>query len=178
MKIYLITDIHFEHDLMSTKCGRPVGYEQKVLNAIAHTVKSEDILINLGDFCWHRDAYWHEQYMLYAKCRNWFVIGNHDGKTATWYMSHGWQWAGESCVLTYTGKKILFSHKPMPNAEYDWNVHGHFHNTTRENQLAAEPELAPILNDKHVLVAIEYTNYQPIELSVRLDKHIKEIQNA
>jgi len=85
MNIYLTTDNHHDHERMYTECGRPKGYEFKILKAIRNTVRPDDLLINLGDFCWKKDAYWHEQYMLSAKSKIWSVIGNHAGHTALCY---------------------------------------------------------------------------------------------
>jgi calcineurin-like phosphoesterase family protein len=173
MNIWITTDNHFDHERMSEHCGRPKGYEAKILSAIRKTVKEKDLLINLGDFCWHRDAYWHEQYMLHALCKNWLTVGNHDGKKAGWYITHGWDWAGESCLVEFYGKKILFSHLPQPDGDYDYNIHGHFHNTDRKTQLETEPEIVARLTDKHILIAIENTNYQPVELGRLLAEHQK-----
>jgi calcineurin-like phosphoesterase family protein len=168
--IWVIADTHFEHERMAEHCGRPEGYEWKILKAIGRTVRYDDILVNLGDFCWHRDAYWHEQYMLYAKCLNWLTIGNHDGKTTNWYLNHGWAWAGESRLVQFFGKRILFSHMPMPDGDYDWNVHGHFHNTDHHTQMEHEPEIVARLTPKHILVALEHTDYRPINLEALLTK--------
>jgi calcineurin-like phosphoesterase family protein len=173
MNIYLIADLHMEHERMFSACGRPKGYESKILKAISNTVRPEDLLINLGDFCWKRDVYWHEQYMLYAKCKNWFVIGNHDGHNAVWYMEHGWDWAGETCLVEYQGHRILFSHLPMPDGDYDWNIHGHFHDTDLKTQMEHEPEIVVRLTPKHILIAIEHTNYQPVSLKKLMENRKK-----
>ena len=173
MNIYLIADPHFDHERMWTECGRPKGYESKILKAISNTVRLGDFLINLGDFCWKHDAYWHEQYMLSAKCKNWFVIGNHDGHNAIWYIEHGWDWAGENCLVEYHGHRILFSHLPMPDGDYDWNIHGHFHDTDLKTQMEHEPEIVARLTPKHILIAVERTNYQPVSLKSLMENRKK-----
>jgi calcineurin-like phosphoesterase family protein len=162
---------------MVEACGRPQGYEQKLLKAISLTVHPDDLLINLGDFCWHRDAYWHEQYMCQARCLNWLTIGNHDGKTATWYLSQGWNWAGESCIVKIQGQRIVLSHLPLPDTgDFDCNVHGHFHDYDPSTWLKNEPELVARLTNKHILMSVEHTNYQPIELQTLLRKNKRSIE--
>jgi calcineurin-like phosphoesterase family protein len=155
---------------MITHCGRPEGYEQKILKAIGNAVHSEDLLINLGDFCWHSDIVWHEQYMSFALCKNWLTIGNHDSHNAMWYMAHGWDWAGETCLVEFLGKRILFSHYPQPDGDYDLNIHGHFHDTSVETQMLHEPEIVARLTKKHVLIAMEHSKYQPVSLRKLLEK--------
>jgi calcineurin-like phosphoesterase family protein len=174
VNVYIITDTHFGHEKLVTKRCRPKGYEHRLLRAIGSTVRSDDLLINLGDFCWEKDAYWHEQYMLHALCKNWLVIGNHDSHNAAWYISHGWAWAGHTCLVEMLGARILFSHEPQPDGDYDWNIHGHFHDTPVSMQLEHEPELVKLLTPKHILIAMEHTNYRPVSLKSLLENKSTE----
>ena len=58
MNYWIVTDTHFGHNKMYEYCDRPIGFEDKILKQIKHKVKSDDILINLGDICIYRDEYW------------------------------------------------------------------------------------------------------------------------
>jgi calcineurin-like phosphoesterase family protein len=78
MKTYITADSHFDHEAMHTLCGRPKGYEQKILRILSSSISKDDLLIHLGDFCWHKDAYWHEQFMALVPCKKWITLGNHD----------------------------------------------------------------------------------------------------
>jgi calcineurin-like phosphoesterase family protein len=70
------------------------------------------------------------------------------------------------------GAKILFSHVPQPDTgAYDWNIHGHFHNTDLRTQMEHEPEVVARLTKKHILIALEHTGYQPVNLKSLLEEH-------
>lgn len=163
MKIYLTTDTHFGHDKLMEYCGRPENFEEIILHEL-NKIPAQATLIHLGDFCIGRDEHWHEQFMLSTAHlkRRLLIRGNHDHKSDSWYLDHGWDWISQFMGGECFGKNILFSHRPMPDDNwYDFNVHGHFHNSDHRSQ---EPELLAIKNDKQKLLAIEYTNYRPVLL--------------
>lgn len=175
MKYWIVTDTHFAHDKIRDFCGRPEGFEFKILNALAKAVKPEDILIHLGDICWGDQEKWHTLLEQHAPCKRWLVRGNHDKNTDTWYLSHGWHWVGMSCTIRMFGGSILFSHKPLIDNGFTWNIHGHFH----ANPVTSwERELVMVLTDKHILLALETSNYQPIELKSAIDKHAKNLSKT
>jgi calcineurin-like phosphoesterase family protein len=99
------------------------------------------------------------------------VTGNHDKKSASWYLSHNWDMVCESFTLFAFGKRILFSHKPLPvtfSSGIDLNIHGHFHDFSLEKIQTEEPHLAEFVGDKkHFLISLEKLNYAPVKL-----KHI------
>ena len=99
----------------------------------------------------------------------WLCKGNHDHKTDEWYLDNGWDFVCKDFSMEYKRKIILFSHKPVADIGYDYNIHGHFHNATKKYH---EPELDAIKNDKQILISMEYRHkYEPI----LLDKVIKDI---
>ena len=64
------------------------------------------------------------------KCKKILVKGNHDSKSNSWYLEHGWDFVCEEFKDTLYGKNILFSHYPKVwDGVYDLNIHGHFHNS-------------------------------------------------
>lgn len=167
MNIWLITDTHFGHEQMIEYCNRPIGFEYKILHNLVNAVKENDVLIHLGDFCIGDDEHWHNKFMTDAAGKKWLVRGNHDHKSNSWYLSHGWDMVCDQFRDKYFGKIIMFSHKPVVcDGEYDINIHGHFHNSDHRRQ---ELELMAIKNGYQKLLALEYTNYQP----VNLEKFIK-----
>lgn len=170
MKIQIITDTHFNHDAMVEYCGRPVNHTEIVGNNLLKLgLTEQDILIHLGDVCIGKDEEMHEKYIKPLKCKKWLTLGNHDHKSKSWYLAHGWDFVAEQFLTTYFGKKILFSHYPIVwDGVYDFNIHGHFHNSDFRRQ---EPEFIPIKNGYQRLLAIEYTNLK----SVSLEDFIKPI---
>lgn len=160
MKIYLITDTHFGHAKMTEFCGRPKDFELKIVENLS-VVRDEDLLIHLGDICIGNDSRWSEIFTQDVHGKKWLIRGNHDNKTITWYLEHGWDFVGDSIELIYLGRRITLSHIPVIDDGYDINIHGHFHNSSHRSH---EPHLLAIKNDKQKLLAIENTDYKPVLL--------------
>ncbi len=152
---------------MMEYCGRPKGFETKIINNLCKQVKNDDVLIHLGDFCIGNDAFWHTWFHNNLPLpKKWLIRGNHDRKSDSWYITHRWDFVGTRIYLDAFGKRLAFSHIPIADdGSYDINIHGHFHNSDHRS---TEPELQALYTPKHRLLALEYTNYQP----VLLDKFI------
>ena len=160
MRIWLTTDTHFGHEKM-VEFGRPKGFEEKILAGLELNTKVGDILIHLGDFCIGNDAKWLGDYLYRLPGRkHWLIRGNHDRKSNSWYIDHGWDWIGENMELKMFNKNNIFSHIPLAMFRIPWNsinIHGHLHgNNHRESEVP--------LTELHKLLALENTNYQPVLL--------------
>lgn len=177
MKIWLITDTHFGHEKMHEYCNRPIGFEDKIFSEL-EKIPESDLLIHLGDICIGKDEYWHTV-LAELPFKKWLIRGNHDGKSLSWYLSHGWDYVGDEIKLKLFGKKILLSHTPLPLPDgFDINIHGHFHNTlhrllekqwvTPDEEKRNEKDLEN-LTPKHKLLAIEYTDYKSVTLESQLE---------
>ena len=166
MNIWLITDTHFGHDML-IKYGRPDDFTQRIFKNI-EVIKTGDMVIHLGDFCIGKDEHWHNAWFsILPDVKRILVRGNHDGKSNSWYLDHGWHFICDSFSLKAFGKKIMFSHYPLAwDGYYDINIHGHFHDTDHRR---LEPQFMKIANGYQKLLALEKTNYQPILLKTFLD---------
>lgn len=159
MKAYIISDTHFNHEEIIGYCNRPNNHEDRLAKSMI-MLKEEDCLIHLGDFCLGQEAVQHEAVIKNMQCRKILVMGNHDSKSWSWYMKHGWDFVCDSFRLKYAGKIIMFSHKPEPwDGVWEINVHGHLHNLGHRDKEFKE------LKQWHRLYAPELMNYQPIELA-------------
>jgi len=168
---YLITsDTHLGHS--HKILNRPIGFENKILKKHIHAVNENDVLIHLGDFCIGKDAYWHELFMNKVKGKKWLIKGNHDKKSNTWYLSHGWDFVGNSIFLEVFGKTILFTHKPEPAWNHEMNIHGHLHNDNHKDH--EFPFLAS--SSTHVRIFLE-DNYTPFNLLNLVQKFDRKIEN-
>ena len=156
-KIWIISDTHFNHDILVQYCGRPIDFEQRIFKQLS-LLDQEDMLIHLGDICLGKDQDMHNKYITPLKCRKILVKGNHDHKSNTWYLNNGWDFVCKTFKDKYFSKKILFSHKPMIDDGYDLNIHGHFHNNEHHK---LEPDFVAIKNDKQHCFILEHTNYSP-----------------
>ena len=156
MNYWIITDTHFGHHKMQDYCQRPEGFEETILKNLRHCVKPDDVLIHLGDICIYRDEDWHNAMRGACAGKWWLVRGNHDRKSLSWYLSHGWDFVAEEVTIEVFGKRVVLSHKPITGRDdFDLNIHGHHHNTGHH----PEDETT----EKHRLVFIEHT-YSPINL--------------
>ena len=154
MKYWLISDTHLGHTRMTELAGRPIGYEQTILDNLEG---KDGVLIHLGDVSFDHHPYWHSKLRSYAlNMDRWLVRGNHDSKSDNWYLNNGWDFVCEEFTIQMFGKRIVFSHRPLvDNGTFDLNIHGHLHNSERIRE--------HVLTDKHILVKCEHT-YMPVNL--------------
>ena len=159
-------------------CARPKNFENLIFTNIIKIIKDEDILIHLGDVCFGKDSEMHKKYIESLPFKKILVIGNHDRKSNNWYLEHGWDFVCKTFSGKYFGKNILFSHRPHKDIGFDVNIHGHFHNALdrlKEGRFAIEGERErneqdlAVLTDKHKLLALEFTNYKPVNLESFLE---------
>jgi len=173
-KIWLIADTHFNHKKVDEWCNRKPGWEDKLRGGLA-AIPDEDVLIHLGDICIGAEKETHGILQRVSNCKKWLIRGNHDKKTNSWYLSHGWDVVCENMGVRCCGTNVLLSHKPMPFRPdiYDINIHGHFHNIGLERCYECEPSLPPYHGKWHYRLSCEETNYQPILLETLLEKRRK-----
>jgi calcineurin-like phosphoesterase family protein len=156
MNYWIIADTHFGHHKIQDYCQRPEGFEETILENLRQVVKQEDVLIHLGDICIYRDEEWHSALCSACAGKMWLVRGNHDRKSLSWYLSHGWDMVADNLTMEVFGKRVAFSHKPISaHSDFDLNIHGHHHNTGHH----PEDETT----GKHRLIFIEHS-YAPINL--------------
>lgn len=158
MKYYVISDTHLGHKEIISYCNRPENHITLLVESM-NTIPENACLIHLGDICIGDDTGWHDC-IKHLKCKKILTLGNHDSKSVSWYLEHGWDFVCTSFKMKYCGKLICFSHKPQPwDGDWEINVHGHLHNLGhRENEYKE-------LKKWHRLYAPELMNYKPIELS-------------
>jgi len=182
MKIWIITDTHFNHEKIKQYCGRPDNFEELLFKNMMK-IDRNDVLIHLGDICIGKDAEMHEKYIRPLPFKKWLAKGNHDGKSDQWYLEHGWDFVASKFQGKYFGKTVVFSHQPQHYEEivdlqfgagsFDINIHGHFHNTLHrllEGKFIVEGEKErneidlKNLTSRHKLLSVEETNYKPVLL--------------
>lgn len=151
---YLSSDTHFSHELM--KKYRPDNYEEKIWKGFQR-LRSDDILIHLGDVCIGKDAENHKRYIEPLPCKKILVRGNHDSKSNNWYLNHGWTFVCEAFEMKFNGKMIRFTHKPSHLVHVDLNIHGHLHEGNHHIECYTTA--------CHKLISLERMGYNPISLN-------------
>lgn len=155
MNYWVIADTHLGHDKMVKQGYRPEGFDYQILKNVGSIVKEQDVLIHIGDVCINKDEYWNKLFTN-IDCKKWLVRGNHDNKTMSWYLTHGWDFVSDELTLELFGKRILFTHIPCTlHDNFDLNIHGHLHNTNHRNIEG--------LTEKHKLIYLEH-EYKPFSL--------------
>lgn len=159
---WLLTDTHLGHDMMVEKGYRPKGFSELIVKNVDEIVKPGDVVINLGDICFYREEYWHQELMAAGKgCEWWLARGNHDKKSNGWYLDHGWSVVFNQMILEIYGYRVAFSHKPiLAHSDFDINIHGHLHNN-RHRDIEG-------ITDKHLLFYMEH-DYRPVSLRKMLE---------
>ena len=167
---YVFTDSHFAHENIRKYCNRPDNCETRMINNL-YKLKSTDTLIHLGDVYYFREGV--EPFIKQMKnlpCKKILVKGNHDRNSDNWYVKYGgFDWVVNSFSLKYGKMEILFSHKPRYDLEagVDLVIHGHLHNNNVHNEY-----FDYLVHNKSFLIAVEYTDYAPINL----DKVIRQFK--
>lgn len=165
MKIYAISDTHFNHKKL-VEYGRPENFEELIIKSLKEL--KGDLLIHCGDFCIGKNEESHQKFMDATSGfkKKVLVKGNHDPQSDNWYYEHGWDFVCERFSTTYFGKKYLFTHIPSTELEesgyYHKNIHGHMHgNSHRDAELGGNRYLIP---DWHFDLAPEIRNYKPVDV--------------
>jgi len=167
MKIYVTTDTHLNHSKL-IEWGRPEDFEEKILRS-HNTLPEESVLIHLGDICIGKDEAMHDVLMdaIGHVQHRILVRGNHDHKSNSWYLDHGWTAVVEQLTMNLYGKLVIFSHIPVNHemwAATDVNIHGHTH-----GNLHRDTEVRDFYHPEyHREIALENTHYQPVLVTEKL----------
>lgn len=162
--IYFTSDTHFNHSNIIKYCNRPFNNINNMNNTIINnwnnTVKSDDIVYHLGDFCLSSDE---EIKNIFNKLNGHIILirGNHDRKPVKFYENIGFK------VLTHAPiildeYKLMLSHVPLPDTKIKdgyLNLHGHIH-----NKKISQDYPNNYSENKHINLSVDVTEFKPISL--------------
>jgi len=183
MNYWLISDTHFNHTKLEDWGGRSGDWQAQILKGLGN-IPLNDTIIHLGDICIGNDSDIHE--LLFGTWMEYFgvahktgvinrrkailVRGNHDKKSANWYIEHGWDFVCDHIGLVFHGVDILLSHRPMPPDTWRWryNIHGHTHGNMHRDE-----ECTSFYDAKnfHIDISPEIVGYAPIRLDTLMKKY-------
>jgi calcineurin-like phosphoesterase family protein len=161
MKVYLISDTHFNHDKIATYCDRPTDFTELIIRNWRSTVRAEDTVIHLGDVMIGNRMVGAEQ-LRSLTGRKILVRGNHDRRHSnTWWMEHGFDFACDGMKF----RNCWLTHEPSTSLAdgCELNIHGHLHNIWHGFLPEGQAKAVAPKKPWHRLFAIEYTAYRPVE---------------
>ena len=163
-KIYFIADTHLYHTNIIKYCKRPFknAYEMNktIIDNWNRVVGPDDIVYHLGDI----SLRWDNLDEIYSKLNGtiYLIKGNHERKSSGFYRNVGFQVIPNKTKLDEY--KVILSHWPLADSDIPdgyINIHGHIHDKPLDNTLD---------KSKHICVAVERINYEPIEIEKLLNK--------
>lgn len=146
MKIWIVSDTHFNHDKLMEYEHRPQGFNELIVRNWNKVVDASDLVIHLGDVILGRNSEL-PQFLNRLNGKKILTRGNHDHESMEWYMQRGFDFVCDY----YIYKEIAFSHAPLTplplqtnrqktgteeweSREVKLNIHGHFHRGTHRGQ--------------------------------------------
>ena len=139
MAIFYIADLHIGHANVIKFDKRPLSNLNEMHQAIVEnwnrTVRGDDTVYILGDFCWAKESEW-SFYLGPLAGQKVLIRGNHDPKQFSQTTKKFFQDIKDYKEITDSGKHVIMSHYPIPFHKTDynpdcWMLYGHVH-TTRE----------------------------------------------
>ena len=129
---WLFSDIHVSANKTRTK---------EFLKKLNSVVKENDDLVCLGDLMnkhtgTSRDV---RDFVSNINCKNKFLIlGNHDFLKVEDYIDMGFLYVTDHMAINIDGKKIIFTHCPIPVKNDTINIHGHIHGSGKYWNMSPE----------------------------------------
>ena len=159
--IYLIADPHFNHKNIIKYCDRPFSsvdeMNQVLIKNWNNTVKKEDRIFVLGDFCLSgKDKIIEIGRQLNG--RKTLILGNHDSASIKTYYEAGFEMVSKYPIFL---KGFLLSHEPIPDCRFI-NIHGHIHNKSIEEIDYLYLDKMPELKELYYNVGVDTNNFRPV----------------
>lgn len=166
MKIYIISDTHFNHANIIKYCNRPFVNVEEMNDTIIsnwnNIVRKDDIVYHLGDFLLGSKF---DLKNIVDKLNGtiYLIRGNHDRLTTKSYEDCGII-VLKNAPIILDDYKVLLSHRPLPDSmikDKYINMHGHIH----ERKLEDIYDNNLFNKNKHINVSCDVLNFKPILLT-------------
>ena len=170
MKIYIISDTHFNHKNIIDYCNRPfndIEMNNTIIDNWNKTVKKDDVVYHLGDF-FLGSKFDLKDIVDKLNGTIYLIRGNHDRLTVKSYEDCGIK-VLKNAPIIIDQYKIMLSHRPLPDNMIKngyINIHGHIHDKKIED--IYDTNLYD--KNKHINVSCDVLKFKP----VLLEKLIKE----
>ena len=162
MTVWIWSDLHLGHEAVIKYENRPFEgapqMSQKLRKSWQEKVKSQDIIINLGDIAFKSNKGDLTKVISNLPGRKWLILGNHDrGHSMAWWRDVGFERVYDFPIIYE--KFYILSHEPIYiNQSMPYvNIHGHTHSSSSDHK-------------QMVNVSVEKTGYQPIDFELIKDR--------
>lgn len=145
MKIWIISDTHFNHEKLIELEWLPTNYQEQIIRNWKKLVAPTDTIIHLWDVIIARQS----ELELILRELSWTKIlikWNHDWNPNNWYLNKWFSLVLDKMEMTIWKKKLIFTHIPIVVWENEYNIHWHLHGNSHHE------ELEHILIDRHILI--------------------------
>lgn len=160
MKLWIISDTHFNHEAITREDfeNRPDNHKELIMNNWKKLVSPEDTVIHLWDVIFSRASELSDilGQLPWTKI---LVKGNHDMNRNNWYLSKWFNFVCDKIELRVNHKDVILTHIPQKLEEWKYNIHWHLHSGKHRDE-----ECEHILTDRHILYSCELENYKPLLL--------------
>lgn len=130
---WFTADFHFGHTNIIHYCNRPFStveeMDQEILERLNASVKPNDILYFLGDFCMGSQSRVHS-YRRRIQCKKIFAVpGNHDKQARK--LEEEFSWLADLTEVSVHGQPIVLCHYALRvwnrSNRGSWHLYGHSH---------------------------------------------------
>jgi calcineurin-like phosphoesterase family protein len=161
MKIWIISDTHFNHINIIKYCNRPFNTVEEMNDTLIKNwnknILKKDLVYHLGDFSFYNNDS-SSKILKKLNGRKRLILGNHDIESNNYYRKIGFEEVYEFPIIL--SEFYILSHKPiyLNNTMPYINIHGHIHS----NEIICFDKD----NKNHYFNAcVENNNYSPILLN-------------
>lgn len=158
-RIFLISDLHLNHENIIRYCKRPFRTKKEMNEALVNNwnsiVRTSDLIFFLGDLAFGTNIRSIDYWLNKLNGKKVFIRGNHDTQPFTKAFE-----VPNHYFIRYKEQSFMLTHNPIkPQYWNDWVIHGEKHNNNLEKY--------PFINKakKTINVSAEVINYKPISLN-------------
>lgn len=195
-RIFFISDLHYFHTNIIKYCNRPFAsaeeMNESLINNWNSAIEKDDIVFDLGDFCWGGSGAWHS-IMPRLNGHHILILGNHDRQNYRQGYEQYFDFVTMQLFIEVDKQGIYLNH--IPFLTWDgccnrnntiWNLHGHVHLTKeRDEQVFKSVGMDLEIMKKYSRpaqydVGVDLNNFKPIpfeEIKRKIDFQIEHQVN-
>ena len=152
--VYIWSDLHLGHTNIIRYCNRPFADVEEMNKVLLRnwreTIKGDDTIINLGDFCFRWTSERIQNTLANLPGHKILILGNHDREhNVDWWRNAGFQEVYPYPII-YKQWYILSHEDVFLNDKMPYiNIHGHRHQVKLDSKC-------------HINVSVECLDYKPV----------------